>query len=397
MYLNKDEILNSLTKDDITRIVTFLGSGQPRHDNKGNLIFQTICHNLPDPSNSYKLYYYHEPQGKHPGRVFHCYSGCDDSFNIIELVMRANRLQGKTLTWYKALYWIGSFTGKLSILNDEQLEIQKNRINDFSWINRIKTVVTKEHDSVEEFKEIDEHILEIFCYFPHELWLKDNISLEALGRFEIGYFGLTNQITIPHRDMNNRLIGIRGRYIDKEDIDNIGKYVPLKINGKFLAHQLGNNLYGLNVVKDKVMKCKKIMLVEGEKSCMQAYTYFGEDSFVCAVCGSNITPEQIRIILQDLKVTEVIVGFDKEYEDPDGYDATIYYNKLVIAVAPLVPYVRVSLLLDKKNLLPYKGSPTDKGKEILLKLLDDKIPITIKEVQEVLEEEKERKSICLHY
>ncbi|SDW45341.1 hypothetical protein SAMN05216391_10845 [Lachnospiraceae bacterium KHCPX20] len=387
MYLNKDEILNSLTKDDIIRIVTYLGSGEPRHDSKGNLIFQTICHNQPDPSNSYKLYYYHEPQGRHNGRVFHCYSGCDDSFNIIELVMRANRMQGKTLTWYKALYWIGSFTGKLSILKGDSLKTQTKKINDFSWINRIKAVTSKGNE-VTPFKELNEHILEIFYYAPHELWLNDNISLEALGRFEIGYYGLTNQITIPHRDMDNRLIGIRGRYIDEDDIERIGKYVPLQVNGEFLAHHLGNNLYGLNVVKDKVMRCKKIMLVEGEKSCMQAYTYFGEDSFVCAVCGSNITPEQVRIIIQDLKVSEVIVGFDKEYEDSESYDATIYYNKLVRTVAPLVPYVKVCLLLDKEDLLPYKGSPTDKGKDVLLRLLDNKIQITMKEVQEVLEDEQ---------
>ena len=62
-YLDKDAILNSLSKEDITKIVMSLGSAEPKTDSSGNLIFQTICHNDINPNNSYKLYYYHEPNG----------------------------------------------------------------------------------------------------------------------------------------------------------------------------------------------------------------------------------------------------------------------------------------------------------------------------------------------
>ena len=57
MYLNKDAILNSLTKDDVTKIVINLGSAPPKLDSNGDLIFQSVCHG----SQSWKLYYYHEP------------------------------------------------------------------------------------------------------------------------------------------------------------------------------------------------------------------------------------------------------------------------------------------------------------------------------------------------
>jgi hypothetical protein len=42
------------------------------------------------------------------------------------------------------------------------------------------------------------------------------------------------------------------------------------------------------------------------------------------------------------------------------------------------------LLLDSKDRLDYKDSPTDKGKDVLLQLLDEKIPITMDEVNRVL-------------
>ena len=107
------------------------------------------------------------------------------------------------------------------------------------------------------------------------------------------------------------------------------------------------------------------MLVEAEKSVLQAYSYFRDDSFVVGLCGFNITFTQIKIMLKELKVEEVIVGFDRDYEEADSFEATAYYQKIIKKVAPLVPYCRVYLVLDKKDRLGYKDSPTDKGKDTL--------------------------------
>lgn len=386
MFLDKKAILDSLTKEDIVKIVMSLGSREPKKDSNGNLIFQTICHNPPDPSNSYKLYYYHEPNKKSNGRIFHCYSGCDDSFSIVELVIRANRSNGKTITWYKALRYIAQLTGKMQFVSSDKAEKNKEKIDDFIWINRLKAA-KKNKRAIVSLSGINENILDLFYYAPHEEWLKEYINREALSRYEIGYYGLTNQIIIPHRDKDNRLIGIRGRFLDEEDVEKIGKYAPLQIEGKILKHSLGSNLYGINVVQEKIKKIRKVMLVEAEKSCLQAYSYFGEDSFVVATCGSNITTTQIKLLLQYLQVEEVIVAFDREYHEPDSYEAEIYYNKLIKKVAPLVPYCKVYLVLDRKKRLPFKASPTDCGKKMLITLMEEKVLITMEEVNRVLKGE----------
>ena len=388
MYLDKGAILNSLTKDDVIKIVMSLGSSYPKIGSNGDLIFQSVCHG----SDSWKLYYYHEPNEEkdYKGRTFHCYSGCSDSFNIVELVIRANRVKGKTLTWYKALHYVGRAANKLTVASAEEIEKEKNRINDFEWINRLKSVKKKKKE-VPTLSEINENILDIFYYAPHEDWLNDNISREALSRYEIGYHGLTNQIVIPHRDKDNRLIGIRGRYLDESDIERVGKYVPLQINGKFLSHQLGSNLYGINVTQDKIKTIKKAVILESEKGCMQNYSYFGDDSFAVATCGSNITLTQQKLLLHYLKCEEIIIAFDREYHDAHSFEAEIYYNKLVKKVANIVPYCKVCFLLDSENRLPYKASPTDMGKDILLQLLDEKIVVTMDEVKRVLKESKREK------
>ena len=377
MYLDKELILSSLTKEDVIKICMALGSSYPKQDNNGNLIFQSICHG----SDSWKLYYYctDTDYKKH---IFHCYSRCSDSFNIVELVIRANRTQGKTITWYKALYYIAKTTGKI-FTGESKEETKTSVITDFNWINRLQQI-KKNKKSIPNLTEISENILEVFYYAPHQDWLNDNISREALSRYEIGYYGLTNQITIPHRDMNNRLIGIRGRFLDQEDIETIGKYVPLQINGRTLSHSLGSNLYGINVVQDKIKTIKKAMVVEAEKSCMQAYSYFGEDSFVVATCGSSITRTQIKLLLNYLQVEEVIYAPDRDYHESNSYEAEVWYQKIIKRLAPLVPYCKVTLCADSKERLPYKASPTDMGKDILLELLDEKIIITADEVNRVL-------------
>ena len=198
-YLDKDAILNSLTKEDIIKICTEMGSQTYKENAQGELCFSTsICHGGDSP---YKLVYYPSSE------LFKCFT-CGDSYGIIELVIRASRLKRQNLTWFKALARIAQITGKsYEGTPDKPTQI----INDFEWINRLNSI-KKTTKNVPNLTEINENILEIFWYAPYQGWLDEHITCEALSRFEIGYYGLTNQITIPHRDMNGRLIGIRGRY-----------------------------------------------------------------------------------------------------------------------------------------------------------------------------------------
>ncbi len=379
-YLDKDYILSTLTEDDVIKICKELGSVDYKKDSQGNLCFSTcICHGGDSP---YKLIYYPHAKEEYGNRkygVFHCYT-CADTYDIVELVIRAMRQKKKTYTWYKALRWIAQITGKIETATTT--EIERVHIEDFSWIDRLKHAQRRKR-SVPTLREINDHILEIFYYAPHEEWLKDNITPEALGRFGIGYYGFTNQITIPHYDIDERLIGIRGRFLDDADIRFIGKYAPLNINGQFLNHQLGENLYGIHVAKDAIMRKKKVMLVEAEKSVLQSYSYFGDDSFTVATCGSNITATQIKILLEVLGVSEVLYAPDRDYHDAHSYEAEVWWQRQLKKLAPLVPYVKVCMVADNKERLGFKDSPTDRGKDVLLELLEEKIHITMDDIDKL--------------
>lgn len=163
--------------------------------------------------------------------------------------------------------------------------------------------------------------------------------------FQILQASLILAAALPARHQN--LIGIRGRYLDEEDVENIGKYVPLNIEGKFLSHKLSHNLYGIHINQNKIKTCRKCLLLESEKGVMQNHSYFGDDDFSLAVCGSEISDEQIKLLLDYLKIEELILGFDKEYKDPYGWDGELYKNKLFKKIRPIIPYCKVSILWDK--------------------------------------------------
>lgn len=97
MKLDKELIRSNLNTDDITLILSELGSSSPIFDKEKNPIYTTVCHD----GNSHKLYYYVE------SKKFHCYSGCQTNYDIYELVMKVNNT-----TFPKALNFVAQVTGK---------------------------------------------------------------------------------------------------------------------------------------------------------------------------------------------------------------------------------------------------------------------------------------------
>ena len=386
-YINKDELLNSLTDQNIIDICTALGSPDYKRDNGGNLCFNTsICHG---GNSKYKLIYYkngHDSNYNTP--IFKCYT-CSKVCSIIELVISANRINGKQLTWYQALSWIAQFVG---YTNNGLSNIRSSRediVDDFNWIRRIKAVQDRRKVAIPRLKVIPETYLEVFTYLPHEAWLNDGVSRDACDRYEIGYWPEGNQITIPHRDMNGNLIGIRGRYLSQCDIDEIGKYVPIKLNGHILSHSLGSVLYGAWVTKDKIKECRKALVVEGEKSCLKAYTMFRDNSYVVATCGSSISLTHQKILLNELGIEELIYMPDKDYKGThDSFAAQAWLQKQKKKLAPFVPYCKVYLMWDADDTWDYKSNAFDfNDRDTFIREYDKKILITTDSLNEKYEKQ----------
>lgn len=370
-YLNKDLILEKITKQNVIDICAELGSDY-KQDSNGNLIFNTCLTH--EGGNSYKAYYYHEPDEYRPddkGRRFMVYTE-GRSYSLIDFVIQAFRVKGVVLTWFQALSWIANRIGYIES-EDGNVTVKQNVI-DRSWIEEQKR---RTITMIKGFTPINEHNLEVFNYdVKIDEWLNEGIDQNTLQKYEIGYFARDNAISIPHRDKFGNLIGIRQRELSPDRIENFGKYHPTMIEGRVLSHRLGSNLYGLNNTISAIMRHKRILLYESEKSVLKTDTFYGEDNYSVAVCGSNLTDTQIAII-KTLKVEKVILAFDKEYTDCHSWKAEAYKNKLAEKLEPLLNIAACYLVLDGDDeLLEEKDSPADNGKEVLERLMKTKIQVT---------------------
>lgn len=369
-YINKEKLISSLTREDIIHIIIELGSSY-KIDSQGNLCCNTfLCHGGDSPTKL--VYYFNHEKDETERDMLHCYT-CGDTYDIVELVIRAHRNKGVAMSYYKALRWIAKTTGR-NVEGDDSDEPTRE-IQDMSWLTKIKKAINHKFEA-DETQEINENVLEIFANYPWQPWTEENISYTAMNRFEIGYYGLNNSIIIPHRNAEGKLIGIRQRYLDEQDVERIGKYTPVQIEGKFLSHKLGSEFYGLWVCGEQIKKTKTAIIVEAEKSVLQGYSMYGDESIIIATCGSNISSTQVHILLKDLQVNTVIYAPDRDYHDAHSFEAEAWLNEQKKKLQGLIPYCNVYLIADSKDRLNYKQSPTDNGFEVFEQLLNEKIQIT---------------------
>lgn len=370
MQLDKDRIKDNLAESEIHKILKDLGSKDPIQGNQ----YQTVCHG----GHKHKLYYYHD------SKSFHCYTDCSENMDIFEVVIRAKKQQSYSFSFPQAVQYVANLTGKTFGFN-QSMQLTHDKIDDWNWLSKFK----KKEKINTLLPEYDSKVLDVLLPYPHDEWLKEGISYETQQRFEIGFYHRENKISIVHRDINGRFIGLRGRALDKEDIDNGRKYMPLTLENQLYNHQTMFNLYGLHKTKEAIKRLKKVAIFEGEKSILKCEDFYGDNNFSVASCSSQITNFH-RDILLSLGIEEVIICLDKfrkqkENESDDKYQEAIenYQENLLKFAKKFTPYVRTYIVWDDFDILDYKDSPCDKGKDILEQLMKCKYEIKTDEGEEL--------------
>ena len=182
------------------------------------------------------------------------------------------------------------------------------------------------------------------------------------------------KITHFHYDISGNLVGIRERTLIKEN-ETRGKYIPAVISGKMYNHPLGFNLYNINWSKDNIRAIKKVIVFEGEKSCLKYGSYFGmENDISVAACGSSLISYQVKL-LSSLGVKEIIIAFDRQYEEAGDEDCIKWQKKLSEIYKKYGQTIQITFLFDTKHLLGFKDSPIDKGRDVFIELYNNRIQL----------------------
>lgn len=338
-------IIEGLNSDKVKELLLTLGAEEVI-EKPDFLITNTICHNEED--GSLKLYYYFNTH------MFMCYTN-EGAMNIFTFLKNYYENRQIDYDWYNDIYKV--------ILDCSTYK------KDFSSIKKYHSIKDRyEKRKTPSLKIYPKNVLDCFTKtYPLE-WLEEGITKEAMDKFNILYSIQQNKIIIPHYNVNGDLVGIRGRALNEWEVENLGKYMPVKIENKWYSHPLSLNLYGLNITKENIKQYGYCVIYESEKSVLKNDGFKTPNCSV-AVCGSQLNKYALNLLLKECKPKEIIIAFDKEEKEGESN----YFNKLNKICKKYNNYCDFSFIYDRYNLLDLKDAPVDKGEDTFKQLLGKRV------------------------
>lgn len=270
-------------------------------------------------------------------------NGTSDLFSLVQFFNKCN--------FFEALKFTCSVIG-LDYYDDLTKEIDP-AIAYTKMIMQLNKIDDADDEDDKPVKPISEHILTYYKPYVNDQFANDNIPYNVQRIFEIGYDEQSNRITIPIRDELGALCGVKGRWFGTIP-DGVSKYTYIEPCNK------GKILYNLWLAYDFIKKMSCVYVFESEKAVMQAYSY-GYYNCV-ASCGCKITQHQIRTLE---RISHNIIFC---------YDSDITREKIDDIADKFIEETNVYAIIDKQQIYlkkEEKVSPTDKGKEVFQKLLNN--------------------------
>lgn len=357
------DLKENLTSNDIIKIIADLVGAEPFHEDDKQIIFPSFDIHIDFEQHKKKLYYYKETHS------FYCYTA-SESYDIYSLIQASMALRGEEWDFVRSLRYVCYICGIENNGNYQQRQDTRYR-----WQKDLMQYVSKEKTN--EFKVYDENLLDVLEDRYYIGWVEEGISIESMQKYGIKFYKRTQQIVIPIRNIYNQLVGTHCRNLNPTLIENGRKYDILRLlNGTELKFNTRTILFGLNINKDNIKQRHEVFLFESPKSVLQCENILKLNTAV-AMFGMNLHKEQLDLLIA-LGVKRFNICLDKQYEymcNFDGSNTEEYqkFRKIVDnIILKLQPYGAINVIIDTNNLLDYKDSPSDKGKEVFVELYNNR-------------------------
>lgn len=183
-------------------------------------------------------------------------------------------------------------------------------------------------------------------------WIEEGIDLEILRQHEVMYDEFSNRIVYPIYDSVGNLINVSGRTLDPDYKEKkLRKYTYFKPLGDL------DTIYWLHQNREYILEKKEIILFEGAKSVMKAEGWGFRNAG--AILTSHLNPQQLKILMK-LGVT-VVLALDEDVIVEEDEN-----------IKKLKRFVRVQKIVNQDGLLGSKMAPVDNGKEVFVKLYNNR-------------------------
>lgn len=236
------------------------------------------------------------------------------------------------------------------------------KIDDFSIFREPQGIFGGFYEKIRKKNEYtcrtyDESILNKYVALANMRFIRDNITIDAQQFFNIRYDVESQGIVIPIYNQVGELMGVKVRCnYDVEDGEM--KYYYL------IPCQMSQTLYGYSQNYNYLVN-NVIYIFESEKSIMQCYSYGIRN---CVALGSgSISRKQVQMLLE-LNPKKIIFMHDT------GYDLeNILRNINMVKNYSRFSEVELGYWDFFDRLYDDKLSPSDSGREELLRIMDSEI------------------------
>lgn len=275
------------------------------------------------------------------------------SYDIIGLVQAVKNTQGESFSFLDSVNFI------LSVAKIDSSACQRITIkNKYNWEEDLsKYLKIKRGESFLNF--YDDSILDVLQNKYPEEWLNEGISVQTMQKYHIGYYERMQATTIPCFEKHGNLIGIRCRHWLPSEVEN-GKYRPLQLlDGTIYKFPTNNVFYGENYNRPEIERTGHVILVEAEKSCLKADTWWNEKSNVLALYGSNVGIQRTKEIIK-MGVNHVTLALDSDFHEVGDKEYKEFEKKIFKIAKLFKDYALVDVVYNNINLENwYKCSPFD--------------------------------------
>lgn len=341
-------IKSILTIDDVISIMSELGADY-NFASSSEVHFRSICHN----SDSYKLYYYDG------SKSLFCHR-CGEHWDIFGIVEKI-----------KEIDFLDAVSFVCALCRIEQTYQKVNtQIDD--WQKDLKKFLPN-YEPNEPLRIYDNEVIDLFINKYHQSWLDDGISKSAMDKFGIKFYERNAQIIIPVHDINGSLVGIHARNTRQKLVDKGLKYQPAKTLNEEYRFQTSGVLYGLYENLDNIKSTKSAIICESPKSCLQADDILNCNTTV-ALFGWNMQSRR-RDILLNLGVEDITIALDRQYKEQSDDEFSVWVKQVKKIAKLFKPYCDVYTIWDREDLLGYKDSPFDRGKDVFDKLYSERVKL----------------------
>ena len=350
----KTTLFEVMSVDDYILVIEELFGISPTKTTSSFITYHSFCHHEYERQGGENL------SLKIDTMMFTCYSHCG-SMDLLKLVQTRYELINEPKKPYKCMQLICQACGipfEFEQSNDEQKPI------DYDWKRELgKYRKGKKTLDNSEIKVYNDDVLEYFKGTYASEWLDYGISKETMDKFEIGYYTYRNQITIPVRDRNGLLRGIRVRNMDEKLIEEgCPRYVPLTLlDSTTYKFPTNSVMYGEYQNEAEIRRRKEAWIVESEKSCLRIDTLMNGKGIALGMMGSALSDENVKYILS-LGINKLTILADSDFHEmrEDDEDWVKFEQKIMKLCEKFTPYCKVEVVFNNIGIKDaYKWSVTD--------------------------------------